>query len=138
MTIASCGRKFFRRGDDVSRFDVTDSGRVYFWDKYTHRQIPTWSRAGSKTWQRYFSEGGTLKSLVREIGIDYIAHGKPLPAFHFGPWPDWYSDGDPWAYGIEPMRSVRDKALALGIVLVTAAVHSQTGGAAADSSEVTA
>lgn len=113
--IASCGRKFFysSRNARVAKFVISEAnGRLYYIDDYNGRELPL-SHCHSKRWQRYFSNGGTLKSLVLALG-DYIRTGGTISRSHLF-YPDWYSDGDPWGYGDE-MQLVRDEALRLGVV----------------------
>jgi len=110
-TIAVCGRKFFRHGEDVSRLEIDDRGRVWLWDKYSHTRVYTHSRYGK--W-RGFTEGGTLRQLIEYLR-DYIKRDKDVPACIFGPWPKWRCDGDLWGYGRD-MKTVRERAVGLGIV----------------------
>lgn len=113
VTISSCGRRFFRHGERVSQFEITGSGHFYYRDKYSDRLLPCWRTKGP-TWQRHFSEGGTLKSLVESLAV-YIKSGEPVNPFFFGPWAPSTCDGDLWGYG-EDMAIVRGHAQRLGIV----------------------
>lgn len=110
QTIAGCGRKFFSHGDKVSHFFIDERGRVWFIDAYTDKAIYTHYTQGR--W-RGFSEGGTQRSAVIALR-DYITKGLTLWSF-FGPWPEWYSAGDPWGYGSD-MQTVYQSAVSLGIV----------------------
>ena len=112
VTVASCGRKFFRRGEEVSRFALDGDGRVYFVDKYSQHSLPTFGRSARthRAWQRHFTEGGTLGGLVISIARNYIAKGEPIEPWRLAR----PGDDDPWAYG-EDMEKVRDSAHALGI-----------------------
>lgn len=109
-TVATCGRQLFRREDEISRFALDGRHRVYFVDKYSQHSLPTFGRTDTAAWQRYFTEGGTLKALVLSIAKNYIAKGEKIE-----PWRLWReADGDPWAYGPD-MKHVRESAWALGI-----------------------
>lgn len=110
--IASCGRNFFKHGGQVSFFRLDQHGRVWFVDAYTGRPIYTHYTKGR--WIG-FSEGGTLRDVVIRLR-DFITIGKQLGKT-FGPFPDWYSDGDPWGYE-EHMQWVRTHAQNLGIVQI--------------------
>ena len=111
QTIASCGHAFFSHQGRVSAFEIDARGRIWFVDAwrgariYTHYTIGRWVG---------FTEGGTLRALVIALR-DYIRTGNPIPSGHLGPWPDWYSQGDPWGYGAENMQNIRKKAMLLGI-----------------------
>jgi hypothetical protein len=109
QSIAGCGRKFFYHKGNVSRFELDKSGRVWFVDGYNGARIYT-HYAGR--WHG-FSEGGTLRGLVIALR-DYITHGNPI-GFALGPFPDWYSGGDPWGYGAD-MKTVYECAVSTGIV----------------------
>lgn len=110
--IGHCGRRFFYHLTRVSHFEVDEFGRVWWHDKYRPgKPVYTHKRGGH--W-RNFTEGGTLREIVERLR-DYIAKGTPVPANRFGPWPEWYCDGDLWGYG-QDMQKVRDKAQELGIV----------------------
>jgi len=111
--IASCGRKFFRNEDDVSHFEIAKGGHLYFVDKYTYEDLPTFGYTNTHRWLRYFTEGSTLKAFVLALANDYIVHGHPIPTGML------LSDRDRWAYGAA-MDEVRDLALELGIWAPTA------------------
>ena len=111
MVIASYGRRFFTHQGRVSRFELDAGGRVWFVDAFAGARIYTHHTNGR--W-RGFSEGGTLRSLVIALR-DYIQTGKPVPSGHLGPWPDWYSAGDPWGYG-DAMPLVTKAAVELNLI----------------------
>jgi hypothetical protein len=110
--IAHSGRKFFAHNGRVSRFEFDYRGRIWFVDAYRETRIYT--HAPNSNW-RGFSEGGTLHAAVLHLR-DYIRTGKQTK--DFGPWPDWYSNGDPWGYGSD-MLTIRDAAIRLGIAVIT-------------------
>jgi len=118
--IASCGRFFFRgeQGERPSYFEIDRETRLlYFYDSTTHERLPLY-RTESKGWHLYFSEGDTLKELIRVLAryIDFkelIVH-----QYMFGPWEKWRNSGDLWGYG-KDMRRVRAKAFELGILRIT-------------------
>jgi len=109
--IASNGRRFFYHENRVSKMEVDARGRVWFVDSYSQRRIFT--HCPFSRW-RGFTNGGTLKALVCHFR-DFITKAKPVPAHCFGPWPEWYCDGDLWGYG-EDMALVRSAAVKIGIV----------------------
>lgn len=108
--IAGCGRRFFFHQGRVACLEVDDRGRVWFHDEYTQARIFT-HRNGR--WDK-FTHGGTLRAVVQRLR-DYITTGQRLNPRIFGPWPEWYCDGDLWGYG-EAMQIVRDAAVRLEIV----------------------
>ena len=104
--IASCGRRFFGRGDHVAHLEQDARGRIWFVDAYMGRRIYTHYR-----WEwRGFTGGGTLRCLVIHLR-DFVRAGKTLSPRTFGPWPG----GDPWGYG-DDMDVVRAAARRLGVV----------------------
>lgn len=107
--IASCGRHFFLHKDRVSLFELDQRGRVWFIDAYSCQRVYTHYVLGR--W-RGFSEGGTLRDVVIRLR-DFILTGRQVRNT-FGPWPEWYSDSDPWGYA-EHMQYVRSHAERLGI-----------------------
>lgn len=108
--IADCGRKFFYHRGNVSHFELDRRSRLWFVDGYEDYKI-----CMVKGWgNRGFSEGGTLKALVDDL-VNYIRTGEKLSEGRFGPWPEWYCNGDLWGYG-EDMQKVRDMAMALGMI----------------------
>ncbi len=118
QTIALCGRKFFSTAkfNRISRFELAENGRLYFWDKYTNERLPL-SHNKSRRWEQYFTEGGTLKRLVEQLA-NHIKTGKPITnQYVFGPWEDWMCKGDLWGYG-DDMEIVRKSAKELGIYKV--------------------
>lgn len=99
--IASCGRRFFHHQGNIARMEVDERGRVWWVDHYSGKQVYT-----HRQWLgRGFTSGGTLNRLVCAFR-DYIMTGAPVKRGHFGPWPEWICDGDPWGYG-EDMEKVR-------------------------------
>ena len=83
---------------------------MWFVDGYREDRIYTHYTRGR--W-RGFSEGGTLRDLVIRLR-DFITKGTTVGRV-FGPYPDWYCDGDPWGYGAD-MKRVFDAAVEMGIV----------------------
>lgn len=104
--IASCGRRFFRTGERTARFEVRYTGRIWFCDDWSGKWICTHYHG---RW-RGFSHGGTLRRLIDRLAT-YIQHGA-FAGGDLGPWPEWYSDGDPWGYGAD-MEIVRRHAAEL-------------------------
>lgn len=112
--IASCGRRFFREGNQVSCFELDGLNRICFRDKYTGELLLAQSFRAKK-WQVKFTEGGTLLALIEALTY-YIKHGHKLVwARHLGPLPEWRG-GDVWGYGEDNMKRIRAKALALDIL----------------------
>lgn len=119
QAIANCGRRFFwySKENRVSRFELAENGRLYFWDDYTNARLPL-SHPKSNQWHVKFSHGGTMKRLV-ELLADFIRNGKPFTnQYVLGPWEDWMCRGDLWGYG-DDMEKVRQSALKLGIYKAT-------------------
>lgn len=108
LLIAHNGRKFFNHRGRVSHFEFDHRGRIWFVDAYREARIYT--HAPNSNW-RGFSEGGTLHTAVLHLAA-YIRTGKQTRVF--GPWPHWYSNGDPWGYG-KDMMTVQEGAQRLGI-----------------------
>jgi hypothetical protein len=100
----------------VSYFDFDDLGRVWFVDAYSQARIYPHHTAGR--W-RGFSGGDTLCDVVIRLR-DFILTGKQA-GNSFGPWPEWYSQGDPWGYGAD-MQVIYLAAVRLGII-ATPEVH---------------
>lgn len=102
--IARHGRRFFhdQRHDRVSRFEIDLAGRLWLRDKYTWQRVYV---AYRYQW-RHFSDGGTLRGIIEALA-DYIRTGTPIAGGHFGPWPQWYCDGDLWGYGADAMVALR-------------------------------
>lgn len=107
---ATHGHKFFHHDGRISHFRLTWQGRLVFVDGYTQREVSLHPKSAWKG----FTEGGTLRALVADLA-NYIRTGKPIRN-HFGPWPDWYCDGDLWAYGLEEMEQVRLKVARTGVL----------------------
>lgn len=108
--IASCGRRFFEHKGAVSHLFLDRRGRVWLRDKYSGREVYTHYNG---RW-RYFTEGGTLQCLIKHLR-NFVCRGVLVPRHVLGPWPDWCSEGDPWAYGAD-MATVRESAATLGLV----------------------
>ena len=102
--IASTGRRFLCYGDRVAQLELDARGRVWFVDHYTGRRIYTHHPC---VW-RGFSSGETMRQFVEHLR-EYIFRGTLIPAWFFGPWPEWVSGGDLWGYG-EDMEKVRRAA----------------------------
>ncbi len=102
--ISRHGRRFFYSAehDRNSRFEMDSRGKLWLIDKYTGRRVYV-SYTGE--W-RAFSDGGTLRRLIEALA-NYIRSGEKMPSSHFGPWPDWFCDGDLWGYGAEAMAQLR-------------------------------
>ncbi|ABM96990.1 hypothetical protein [Methylibium petroleiphilum] len=108
--VGDCGRRFFRHDERRARMEVDARGHVWFVDDYSQKRIYTHHEG---RWSG-FSHGGTLRDLVRALR-DHIRTGQYLPAHSLGPWPSWYSGGDPWAYG-DDMVQVRQAAIDQGLL----------------------
>lgn len=111
LTISGCGRRFFHHNGTVARMEVDARGRVWHHDAFSGKRIYTHH---SGRW-RGFTNGGTLRDLICRFQR-YIVSGERLPAAMFGPYPDWYSGGDPWGYGVDNMAIVRSAAAAAGLL----------------------
>lgn len=109
VSIATCGRQFFYHKGNISQFELDSRGRVWFVDGYSCKKIYTHYTRGA--WHG-FSEGGTLRGLIIALR-DYIKNGKTI-GYALGPFPVWYSQGDPWGYGAD-MQTVKQCAERLGI-----------------------
>lgn len=111
LEIGSCGRRFFYNRDFGYAWMSRDIfGKIWFTDDYSGRYIYTHY---SGRW-KHFTHGSTLRSLVEQFR-NYIQTGNKINPNYFGIYPTWYSNGDPWGYGIENMRAIREKAIELGI-----------------------
>lgn len=104
LEISAIGRRFFysEPHDRVACFERSVDGKLWFRDDYTGRRIYVAYRG---EW-RHFSHGGTLRRLVEGLA-GYIRTGERIPAGHFGPWPEYYFNGDLWGYGKEAMSALR-------------------------------
>ncbi len=107
--ISNCGRRFFYYNGNVGFLKLDNRNRVWFVDEYTKREIYTHYNG---RWKR-FSHGGTLKVFIVALK-NYIIFEKQITGI-LGPWPDWYSNGDPWEYKND-MLIVRDAAKRLNIL----------------------
>lgn len=105
--VASEGRRFFRRGDEISRFELDGHGRIWFIDAPSQCRIYTHYPK-----LKGYGGGGTLKQIILLLR-DYISSGKQLRDV-LGPWPSWYCEGDVWGYG-ESMKRIREYAVEQGI-----------------------
>lgn len=115
LTVASCGRQFFRYGDAVSTFVVDPTGQIYFVDGHSKWTIPCYTRFWHYGSVRKFTGGGTLLNLCRMLSR-YIKDGTVLSSQVLGPWPKVLCDGDLWGYD-KDMEIVREKARGLGLLL---------------------
>ena len=113
QVIACLGRRFFRDGARVSRIEMDERGRLWYQDCY-FRADPQYLHNRHAMTGRW-SIGGTLRDLVLAFKR-HIMTGDPINPRHLGPWPDWYSDGDPWGNGLGNMEIVRTTARSLGIL----------------------
>jgi len=104
--ISQFGRQFFLHKGRVSKFELDSRGRLWFIDGYTQRRIYV---AYEGKW-RGFTEGGTLRDLIKNLG-GFIRSGDPIRR-RFGPWPEWICDGDLWGYG-ESMGALRARLEAI-------------------------
>ena len=95
----------------VAQFEIDERGRVWYIDHWSGKRIYAHYDGPWKD----FTGGGTLKNLVKVLAT-YIAKGERLHPGYFGPWPKWYSQGDPWGYGTGSMEMIRKKARDLGLV----------------------
>lgn len=130
--ISRHGRRFFHspEHDRVSRYELDGRGRLWFVDKWTGKRIYV---AYKGPW-RHFSEGGTLRDLVLDLAC-YIRTGEPVAPRRFGPWPQWYCEGDLWGYGpaMEDLRRELDASPAVDFRgTVAARVASLAAGLAVD------
>lgn len=110
--IGSHGRRFFysKIYDRYALMEIDARGRLWWIDEYTDQRIYTHYNG---RWCQ-FSNGGTLHGLVIHFK-NFVQTGEPMPRV-FGPWPQWYCDGDLWGYG-DDMQKVRDGLAAIGLPL---------------------
>ena len=111
--IGSHGRHFLSENSDHSTlvdnpffsfFRVDDRREVWFVDRYSRKDI----LVRHDDWPGW-SDGGTLRDLVKHFA-DYISGAaKEINMRLFGPWPEWICQGDLWGYGLEEMQKVRDE-----------------------------
>lgn len=104
VAISQHGRRFFfdKKSGRIAKFELTIDGKLWFRDDYTDQRIYTAYRG---RWRK-FSHGGTMRRLIDDLAA-FIRTDKPIPASHFGPWPEWYCEGDLWGYGQEAMQALR-------------------------------
>jgi len=99
-TIASCGRKFFIQDGRISKFEIGEGGKLYFFDSWQNVKIYT---SKYPAW-RGFSWGWMMQDLVLALR-NYIL-GKS--AFEFPMTSsEWYAGKDPWDYK-DDMDKVRE------------------------------
>lgn len=111
--VGSCGRRFFYSGPDAgeparrdipsgryAHFEMGARGQLWFRDDWSWKLIAVCQPRSD--WHG-FSHGGTLRGLVQALR-DYIRTGKPVNAFHFGPW-SWTRDH--WGYHDGAMDRLR-------------------------------
>ena len=110
--IAANGRHFFRGETRNARFEFDERNRLWWIDNY--RQTKVYTHQASRAKFRGFTGGGTLRSLMLHLR-DYIIDDAKLPPSQLGPWPEWYSEGDPWGYGAD-MATIRQFAEASKMV----------------------
>lgn len=110
--VASHGRRFFRDKETgrLAEIRLDDRGRAWWLDEYTQKSVYLHSKG---RW-RGFTHGGTLRDLVTGLR-DFVCFGTPLKPSQLGPWPEWYSNADPWGYGLDDMKRVRNEAARLGL-----------------------
>lgn len=108
--IGDCGRGFFKHNGQYASIECDWRGRVWWNDDYTEKRIYLHYRH----WNRGFSHGGTLRTLVNHFR-DYVTKGTKVPASSFGPFPQYLCDGDLWGYG-KDMETVREAARQLFII----------------------
>lgn len=99
------GRRFFYNKDmnSTAHFLLDERGQLRFCDDYLQKPFIPKSVVN---WNRCFSHGGTMRSLVEALAL-YIREGKQISPRHFGPWPDYLCDGDLWGYGHQAMEDLR-------------------------------
>jgi len=106
LQISMLGRRFFynEKGNRVARFELSIDGKLWFVDDYTGKRVYTAYRGGR--W-RNFSHGGTMRAIIEALA-EYIRTGARISSRHFGPWPEYYCEGDLWGYGKEAMAMLRN------------------------------
>lgn len=109
VVIASTGRRFFAHRGAVSRLELR--GSLLWWcDSWREGRRPDFC-LHRRGWRRRLHHGGTMQNLIEELKA-FVLVGTPVPAWHFGPWPERMCGGDLWGYG-EDMAAVRLAARAL-------------------------
>lgn len=117
--IAGCGRGFFRndKTGKIARIELDDRGRLWWVNEWyhleKHRRL-CMSVGRNHLLMRGFHNGGTLRCLVIAF-LGFIRTGEPINANCFGPWPDWYGEGDLWGYGRDVMAKIRAAAIDMGV-----------------------
>lgn len=108
--IGSHGRRFLSENSDrrtmvdnpfFAHFTVDDRFEIWYADRYSRKPI----LVRHNEWPG-FSDGGTLRDLVKHLAY-HIETGEPINERHFGPFPSWSCNGDPWGYGLNEMEKVR-------------------------------
>lgn len=85
--------------------------KIWLIDDYSARRIFTHKTTRDGRW-RYFSQGGTFRSLVKGFR-DYIRAGEPMHPDYLGP--ERFEDSNIWSYDAEGMKAVREKAGAIPV-----------------------
>lgn len=96
--------------EDNGRLERDNRGRIWYTNDREHRVCI--SNQG-KWWRTNI--GGTEQKIIKSLVQDYVKNGECIPDKLLGPWPDWYSGGDPWGYGSENAETIRKTAVSLGI-----------------------
>ena len=109
--IGSHGRHFLSENSDhralvenpfFAHFRVDDRRELWYVDRYSRKDI----LVRHSEWPG-FSDGGTLRDLIKHFA-DYISgEAKEINMRHFGPFPEWSCGGDLWGYGKDEMQKVR-------------------------------
>ncbi len=110
--IAERGQHFFEHNNKVSHFEIDEDGKISWLDEGTLER--TTAVRYLESWN-HFSEEEQIFFLVKDLW-DHIATGDLVDRLHFGPWPKFFHNGDPWGYGLETMADIRDAAAVLEII----------------------
>lgn len=111
--MAAHGRHFFSENSDrrepvadpfIAHFRTDKWGELWFIDRYTRKPVLVRHHGH---W-RYFSDGGTLRSIVQHLAA-HIEQAKAVNIGYFSPGPAWICG---WGYGAD-MVKVRDEVAAL-------------------------
>lgn len=111
--ITDHGRQFFYR-QTVNRYanmEVDHRSKVWFIDDYSGTRIFTHETVWGGKW-RGFSHGGTLRDLVKELGITSALVNHSTPDY-LGP--ERIDDSNIWGYDEEAMKAVRKQVSALPV-----------------------
>ena len=115
--IGSHGRHFLSENSDrktlvenpfFAYFWVDDRREIWFVDRYSRKDILVRLRE----WDGW-SDGGTLRDLVKHFAKYISGEIREINMRHFGPWPEWICDGGLWGYGKDEMQRVRDGVKAI-------------------------